>query len=106
MNQNENQEIIKLLLELQKQLLNSNNQINEISSELSGIKEGMSKPASSSQISKEWMTREETKKWLGFGDTQFAAITKQYKLVYSTIGRKRLYHIPSLGDTLNKNKIN
>jgi hypothetical protein len=49
------------------------------------------------------MSREETKKWLGFGDTQFAAITRQYKLVYSIIGRKRLYHIPSLGKTLQDN---
>lgn len=106
MNQNENQEIIKLILELQKQLLESNNLISNISIELDEIKEGITKPASSSQISKEWMTREEAKKWLGFGDTQFAAITKQYKLVYSTIGRKKLYHIPSLGDTLNNNRKN
>jgi hypothetical protein len=100
---NENQEILKIVRELQKQLVNSNQLLDDLSLELNEIKEKVTNPPSTSQISRDWMSREEAKKWLGFGDTQFAAITRQYKLVYSIIGRKRLYHIPSLGKTLQDN---
>lgn len=55
------------------------------------------------EIRREWLPKDEVMKFLDFGNTHLAFITRNYNLVTTTIGKKRFYKTSSLLNALQKN---
>lgn len=56
------------------------------------------------EIRRQWIPKNEVMSFLGFADTQMAAITKKYKFITTTIGKRKFYHINSLLKVFENNQ--
>ena len=91
---------------LQMQLQKSDERIKNLLAEIKDFREKFTSSNSCPELRRDWIPRDELKKYLQFGDTQMSAITKKYGLTYTEIGKRKLYSIPSLRKIFDSNKIN
>jgi hypothetical protein len=56
------------------------------------------------ELRRQWIPKSEVMAFLGFAETQMVAITKKYKFITTTIGKKKFYHIDSLLKVFEKNQ--
>jgi hypothetical protein len=56
------------------------------------------------ELRKVWTSKEDFKGFMGFADTQIAAITKKYKFVTTKIGKRIFYHNESALETMKINQ--
>jgi len=56
------------------------------------------------ELRKVWTPKDEFKAFMGFADTQMAAITKKYKFVTTKIGKKLFYHNESAQEIMKINQ--
>jgi hypothetical protein len=103
---NENAELKKMLLEVYEQSLKNEIKVKSVLSEIKSLIEKLGAPFPCSEVRKEWIPRDELKKYLQFGDTQMSAITKKYKLTYSEIGKRRFFQTASIQKVLEIYKKN
>jgi len=55
------------------------------------------------EIRREWIPKQELQSFLGFASTQMATHEKNYKWVYTIIGKQKFYSTKSVSNILNKN---
>lgn len=99
-------ELKKMLLEFREQSAKNEVKFKSDLSEIKSLAEKMATPMPCPELRRDWMPRDELKKYLQFGDTQMSFITKKYGLTYTEIGKRKLYSISSLQKILDSNKIN
>ena len=102
----ENSELKKLLLEIQEQSLKNEIKVKSVLTEIKSLTEKLDTPFPCAEVRKEWIPRDELKKYLQFGDTQMSAITKKYNLTYSEIGKRKFFHTASIQKVLENYKKN
>lgn len=70
--------------------------LNTILQEIIGLKEIILRTLPGSPISHEWISRREAMQYLGYADTQMAALEKSGKIIVAKVGKRKFMQRDSL----------
>jgi hypothetical protein len=106
MEQNNTKELVALIGILHQQSKQSEEREKLLIAEFKALKDKLEDSKPCPEIRREWIPREELKNYLQFADTQMSAITKQYGITYTEIGKRKFYSSASIKKILESHKKN